>query len=195
MDRHLLPNEIDLLLDGEVGFGVQPLKAHVRKCATCRAELEEARSIVAELEHLPHLSPSPLFAERVMARVQVFEPWHVAALNTARGWVPTSAPARALAAAAAVSMAFAMTLASLWLAANLDSVIFMGSVALEDARKAFLGAAGNAIATAFGQPAVDALQGGGPLAIGLALTGFLAAVIISAAGLRRLATASRRHRA
>jgi hypothetical protein len=195
VDRHLLPNEIDLLLDGEVGFGVQPLKAHVRKCATCRAELDEARAIVAELEHLPHLSPSPLFAERVMARVQVFEPWHVAALNTARGWLPRSGPTRALAAAAALSMAFAMTIASLWLAANLDSVVFMGSVALEDARRAFLGAATDAVATAFGQPAMEALQSGGPLGIGLALTGLLAAVIISAAGLRRLATASRRHRA
>ena len=31
--RHLLPDEIDLLLDDEVGFGVAPLKAHVRDCA------------------------------------------------------------------------------------------------------------------------------------------------------------------
>ena len=195
MDRHLLPNEIDLLLDGEVGFGVQPLKAHVRKCAACRAELDEARSLVAELEHLPHFAPSPLFAERVMARVQVFEPWHVAALNTVKGWVPRSAPGRALAAAAALSVAFAMTLASLWLATNLDSVVFMGGVALERARNAFLTSAGDAITTAFGQPALDALRGGGTLGIALVLSGFLAAVILSAAGLRRLATASRRHRA
>ena len=195
MDRHLLPNEIDLLLDGEVGFGVQPLKAHVRKCAACRAELDEARAVVAELEHLPHFSPSPLFAERVMARVQVFEPWHVAALNTVKDWVPRSAPARALAAAGALSVAFAMTLASLWVLARLDSVMFMGSVAVQRGREAFLASAGEAIAGTFGQAALDALRGGGTVAIGLALTGFLVAVIVSAAGLRRLATASRRHRA
>ena len=27
--RHLLPNEIDLLVDGDTGFGVQPLREHV----------------------------------------------------------------------------------------------------------------------------------------------------------------------
>ena len=46
--RHLLPEEIDLLLDGEVGFGVQPLRAHVRGCDLCRRELEDARALVRE---------------------------------------------------------------------------------------------------------------------------------------------------
>ena len=91
MDRHLLPEEIDLLLDGEVGFGTAPLKAHARSCAECRAELEDARAVVRELEHLPHLSPSPLFTERIMAHVQVFVPWHVALLDTARQWMPPAA--------------------------------------------------------------------------------------------------------
>ena len=40
--RHLHPNEIDLLLDGEVGFGVAPLRAHVEGCAECRAKLDDA---------------------------------------------------------------------------------------------------------------------------------------------------------
>src|SRR5439155_16090725 len=35
--RHLLPEEIDLLLDGELGFAVSPFKAHVRDCAEVRA--------------------------------------------------------------------------------------------------------------------------------------------------------------
>ena len=41
--RHLLPDEIDLLLDDEVGFGVNPLRSHVRDCADCRAKVEDAR--------------------------------------------------------------------------------------------------------------------------------------------------------
>ena len=36
--RHLLPNEIDLLVDGEAGFGVAPLRAHVAECDECRAQ-------------------------------------------------------------------------------------------------------------------------------------------------------------
>ena len=35
--RHLRPDEIDLLLDGEDGFGVAPLRAHVESCSSCQA--------------------------------------------------------------------------------------------------------------------------------------------------------------
>ncbi|HMI58475.1 MAG TPA: hypothetical protein VK511_10530, partial [Gemmatimonadaceae bacterium] len=90
MERHLLPEEIDLLLDGEVGFGTPPLKAHVRSCTVCSKELEGARALVRQLEHLPHIAPSPLFASRVMSRVQLFVPWHVALLDSVRGLIPQS---------------------------------------------------------------------------------------------------------
>ncbi len=40
MNRHLLPEEIDLLIDGEAGFGVAPLKAHLRQCPECQSELD-----------------------------------------------------------------------------------------------------------------------------------------------------------
>ena len=59
--RHLLPDEIDLLLDDEVGFGVAPLKAHIRDCAECRAKLDEAQLVVDALEDSPiSLRPTPL---------------------------------------------------------------------------------------------------------------------------------------
>ena len=97
MNRHLLPEEIDLLIDGEAGFGVAPLKAHVRQCADCQSELETAQAVATELDLLPHFAPAPLFADRVMQQVQVFEPWHVAAGDALRRLVPQSAPARVLA--------------------------------------------------------------------------------------------------
>ena len=53
--RHLLPNEIDLLLDGEVGFGVAPLQAHVAACEDCQARLARSRKVVHALEDLPRL--------------------------------------------------------------------------------------------------------------------------------------------
>ena len=90
--RHLLPDEIDLLLDDEVGFGVAPLKAHIRDCADCRAQVDEARFVVDALEDLPHFAPSHTFADRVMSQVPVFVPWHVAARDTVRRWLPTVAP-------------------------------------------------------------------------------------------------------
>ncbi|MEX2325195.1 MAG: hypothetical protein WD553_00260, partial [Gemmatimonadaceae bacterium] len=67
MNRHLLPDEFDLLVDEEIGFGVPELQAHVRECDQCRLELESARTVMSRIESLSHLAPSPLFAEKVMA--------------------------------------------------------------------------------------------------------------------------------
>ena len=98
--RHLLPTEIDLLLDDEEGFGVAPLKAHVRSCPDCMARLEDARLVTDAIEELPHFAPSFSFTDTVMAQVPVFVPWHVAARDTVRSavrqWVPDSRPARAV---------------------------------------------------------------------------------------------------
>ena len=73
--RHLLPNELDLLLDGEVGFGVAPLRVHAADCPACRARLADARVVVDALEGLPHFAPTARFTDQVMAQVQVIEPW------------------------------------------------------------------------------------------------------------------------
>jgi len=192
--RHLLPNEIDLLLDGEVGFGVTPLKAHVRQCPQCRAELEEARAVATELDALPHLAPSPLFAERVMAKVQVFEPAHVAATNTARRWLPESRPARVLAGAMAASAAVVLSIGALWIGANLDSLIFLSDLAAERGRGALATAIGRLLAATFGEPAVDALAARGALGLAIALTALIATIVAAALGLRAVAGASRRRR-
>jgi hypothetical protein len=192
--RHLLPDEIDLLLDGEVGFGVTPLRAHVRECPQCRAELEDARAIMAELERLPHLAPSPNFADRVMAQVHVFEPWHVTALDTARRWVPRSRPARMLAGTVGLSAAFLLSAGALWLAFRVDLLLFFSNLLVERARAAVLGAADEVIAAAFGQSALDALRAGGTAGLALLATGLLVSVVIAALGLRAIAAASRRHR-
>jgi len=192
--RHLLPNEIDLLLDGEEGFGVQPLNAHVRRCARCRAELEEARTVMAELETLPHFTPSPLFADRVMARVQIFQPARVAAADTVRRWAPQSRPARVLAGAGAVSAAFVLSLCALWIVANVDSLLFFSDVAAERGRSALLSAVGQLVAGAFGEPALDALGASGGAGLITGLAALLAGVVAAAFALRALAGASRRRR-
>ena len=41
--RHLLPDEIDLLVDDEVGFGMAPLREHAESCPECRRAVEDAR--------------------------------------------------------------------------------------------------------------------------------------------------------
>ena len=105
-NRHLLPNEIDLLLDEETGFGVQPLREHAGSCADCRARLSEAREIAAALAALPSLAPRFGLADRVMTHVPVFVPWQVAARDRVLRWMPAG-PVPRLAAAAVLAKVFA----------------------------------------------------------------------------------------
>lgn len=187
--RHLTPQEFDLLVDGEEGFGIAPLAAHVAGCVTCRTELEAQERLVGELERLPHFTPSPLFAYRVMREVQVFEPWHVAAMNTVRRFVPRSRPARVFAAGVAGVMAMTLTLATVWMATRLDAVLFLAGVTLEQMRGVASAAVASFVNAAFGQTAVSAETG-----FAIAASGFVLAVIVSAIGLRAVAAASRRRR-
>lgn len=188
MERHLLPEEIDLLLDGEVGFGTPPLKAHVRNCVSCRSELEGARALVRQLEHLPHIAPSPLFAGRVLSRVQLFVPWHVALLDSVRGFVPQSRALRFAAAGLFASIAVVLTVISAWVFTRIDAVMFTADLVLDRVRSAAFGAVGSAMSALFGEAARPLLAGG---AMGLAvaalllvITGAAAATMIRVAAVR-----------
>lgn len=186
MDRHLLPDEIDQLLDGEVGFGTAPLKAHVRRCAECRSELEDAYAIVRSLEGLPRFAPSAAFAERVMAHVPVFVPWHVALRDTVRAWVPRSSGARAVALAGAAGMAIVLTVATLWLVTRLDSVMFALTLVVDRARVIAGGVGTDAITAIFGEPATRILRASGPLGVIAATIALLLAAVIAIRALRAL---------
>ena len=191
--RHLLPDEIDLLLDGEVGFGVVPLRAHAEQCADCRARIEESRSIIEALEHLPELAPSPIFADRVMASVNVFVPWHVAARDVVVRWVPRSQPMRVFAGATAASVALVLSAASVWLLAHLDFLMFFVSgVAFDRVREVALTVTGDALASLFGQAAAQALLASGAAGMGMALVALLATASIALLALRRLVVARSR---
>jgi len=191
--RHLLPDEIDQLLDGEAGFGVAPLQAHVDACPACRAELAEARQVVSALERLPHLAPFPLVADRVMAQVQVFEPWHVTALDSIKRWVPASRSARLVGIGATSVFALLISVAAVWTAVRLDAFLFFFDLAGQRARAALFDAVGSAIANTFGDAAVDALRTGGMPAV-VGVTGFLALVVLAAVGLRAVLATARRRR-
>ena len=186
MNRHLLPDEFDLLLDEEVGFGVPPLQAHVKDCDQCRMELDSARTALARIELLPHYAPSPLFASKVMAQVNVFEPWHVAATNTVRGLVPSSRPVRVVLGAAGIMACFTLTTIAVWIAAQLDSALLLAGAAYEGARSVAM----DVFATLFGQRALAAVGAGDSRL----LLGLLAALVVSIAvtiiALRRASRAS-----
>jgi hypothetical protein len=190
--RHLLPEEFDLLLDDEVGFGVAPLREHARECEQCRARLEDARLVVAALEELPQFAPSFTLANKVMAQVPVFVPWHVAALDTAQRIMPRSRPARFAAVGLAGTAGAVLTAAALWLAARGNVVSFAADIAGNHLRGAAVQAAQSGMVTLFGPSVMDTLQHGGLLGLGSIAAGFLLAATGSAFGLRAIASAARR---
>lgn len=184
VNRHLLPAEIDLLLDGEVGFGTAPLKAHVRRCEECRSELDAARSLVRQLEHLPRYAPTALFTDRVMARVQIYVPWYVTLLDRLRAFVPQSRPARAFAGAGAVAMLALVTVLSLAVVARLDALIFaidLGYMRLQEWGSATFASVVSAL---FGEATLAAVQSAGMWGL-LALMSILVLTTAGAAGLVR----------
>jgi len=192
--RHLLPDEFDLLVDGGEGFGVAPLMAHVEECPDCRTGIEGRRRVVAALERLPHLEPSPLFAYHVMAQVPVFEPWYVAALDTVRRFVPRSRPARVLAGATASLVATVLTAATLLIASRLDAALFLANVATEQVRSSAMSAAGSLLSSALGDGLIATVRGSGATGVAIALTSFLLTVTVAAVSLRAVTAASRRRR-
>jgi hypothetical protein len=193
--RHLLPDEIDLLLDDEVGFGVNPLRTHIRECAECRAQVEDARLVVGVLEDLPHFAPSHDFASRVMAQVPVFVPWHVSARQTVAQFIPQSRSAQIALGALATSVASLVTVMILWISTQTDVLVVASGAAGGQVKGLVYDAGRMVLATVFGDQMFAIIQSTGRLGIAAALLGLAAATGGSIAGLRALATASSRRRA
>jgi hypothetical protein len=194
--RHLLPDEIDLLLDDdEVGFGANPLKLHVRDCAECRAKVDEARFIVESLEDLPHFAPSHSFASRVMAQVPVFVPWHVSLRQIVAQYIPQSRSARLALGGLATAVASVLTVAILWVTTQTDVLVVASGAAGDQVKGLVYDAGGAILSTVFGDQMFAIIQSTGRIGIIAALLGMAAAMAGSIAGLRALATASSRRRA
>lgn len=189
--RHLLPNEIDLLVDEETGFGVQPLREHVRDCPECRARLTEARQVVSALAEMPQFAPRVGLADRVMSQVPVFVPWHVAARDAVVQWIPASRPARVLAAALVAVAGSLITGVTLWIATRGDLLAMFTGLIGEEARTAATNVAGEMVLALFGPQVVTAIQQIGPLGVALAAGGFLITSVATVFGLRLIATSSR----
>lgn len=189
--RHLLPNEIDLLVDQETGFGVQPLRDHVAGCDSCRARLHEAQAVVSALGELPLLAPRFGLADRVMSRVPVFVPWHVAARDSVARLVPRQPALRAVAAVLIASVGALLTGMMLWVATRGDILSMATGLVGEQARATIADAIGNIVVALFGAQVIEAVQQVGPLGIGLAAGGFVIASLGTVLGLRSIATSSR----
>ena len=193
--RHLLPDEIDQLLDGETGFGVTPLRAHLDECPDCRARLDDAQIVVEALERLPHFAPNARFSDRVLQQVHIVEPWHIAATQFAKNAIPQSRPMRVLMGATAGVAAVTISASAVWIALRADVALYAYNLIADRMRASLVSDVGGFIGDTFGQSALDAIRAGGTggtvgLAMGAGVT--LAAFGGATFGFRALAKASRR---
>lgn len=174
-DPHLLPNQIDLLVDGHAGFTARPMRAHLDECNDCRMRYDAARRAAEAVEALPHFTPRLPFADNIMAKVQVIEPWHVAVADGAEKLVPPRGPLRTLTIVGGSIAGLAISGAALWLALRWDLTAWLLSLGLGRIRE-----------TALAQGEIW------PLAVTAGTT--LVFAIAAALGFRRLAATSRAHR-
>jgi hypothetical protein len=192
--RHLLPDEIDQLLDDEVGFGTAPLKAHVAECSDCRDRLDDARAVTDLIEKVPHLAPSHRFSERVMARVPVFVPWHVAARDAIAEWLPAAGRSRKVALAAGAVVASVLTVVTVALATQTDLLLFAANVAVDRIRDVAVAGVGSVVVNVFGEQTFNAIAQHGTVGFALAGGAMLMGLGLAFASLRALAASASRRR-
>ena len=191
LTRHLLPDEFDLLVDGEAGFGVSQLQQHLRDCPACREELALMRTFVSAIEELPDLAPARPLADRVMAEVHVFVPWHVAARDWVAEWLPAHPGLRVAVAGSATAVAAASSAGLAWGWTRRHEWVAQGLLGADQLRTLALDAV-----SAAGQAVLGPLAGqvpGGTLPLVLATAGALgAAIATGVVGLRAAASRARR---
>jgi anti-sigma factor RsiW len=119
--EHLSPERLQDLAEGLLtGRRRKHARAHVAACGTCRNQVEEWQFLFRKLEALPELAPSPEFADRVMAAVDLapvpapapapeafWKRLPADALAAARSLVPTTRKGWALAGSAVAAPAVA----------------------------------------------------------------------------------------
>jgi len=192
--RHLLPNEIDLLVDGDAGFGVAPLRAHLAECEDCRARHDALRIVAESVEALPHFTPKLRFADAVMADVQVVEPWHVALTETASRLMPSSTAMRVLAGAGAGLVAVTISGSAAWLAFRGDLAGWVVNLFVDRTRQTLVTGVGEVAANALGADGATTLVSGGLGTLAITAAVLALAAVGAVLGFRRLAVTARAHR-
>lgn len=123
-ESHLSLDDIDALLAGAAPAAATE---HAEQCTACRAELESDRELIAELGALQHALPSPGFADHVMARVALPDPFALHSFGTARRRILSSR--RSLSAAAGIVLVLTAALAAsiIWTLGNRETLAGAGA--------------------------------------------------------------------
>ena len=185
--RHLLPNEIDLLVDGSAGAVTAPLRAHLADCDDCRKRYDELRVVSEAVEAVPHFVPKLRFADSVMAGVQVAEPWHLTVSHSATRIIPTSKPLRLLTGVGASLGAIAISGSAAWLAFRGDRAGWVVDLFVDRGRRGIVSGASELAAGVLGTDAATTLVAGGLSTMAITAAVLATTTILAILAFRRLA--------
>ena len=182
---HLTPEDTDAWLAGALA---RAALEHLAGCPACRERAETERDVVSLIAALPLMSPTPGFADRVMARVAIPQPRTVRTLDVIRRRVFASRRSLAFAASLLVLVAGSMAGSIVWTLGHQETLAALGAwLTAQAGQVAWLGVRG--IASNFieqpwfaGLRALAASPGRLWLATALALVAYLSGVL----ALRRL---------
>jgi hypothetical protein len=179
---HLTPDDLDAWLSGALAPAAQE---HLASCPSCQDRTETEREIVTLLGALPLMSPAAGFADRVMARVIVPQPF---AARSLRSRVFATRRTAVLAASLLVLVAGSMAGSIVWTLGHQDTLAALGTWLAGQARQAaWLGVRG--VASNFiEQPWFAGLRSlaGSPGRLGLASALAMVAYLGGVLALRRL---------
>ena len=121
---HLSPDDIDALLASDARAYAH---AHLDTCAECAAVYAAEREVVERLATLPTAMPSPDFADRVMARVLLPDPFALHSLQGSRRRLFASHRSLAAAAMVVLVIGAAMAASIAWSLGNRDTLAAAGT--------------------------------------------------------------------
>ncbi|MGH7498505.1 MAG: hypothetical protein ACREL3_06605 [Gemmatimonadales bacterium] len=121
---HLSPDDVDMWMSGTLAPAA---REHLVSCPECRERVEVEGELVALISALPLMSPSQDFADRVMQRVSVPDPFLLRSIAGIRRRVFATPRAAALAATLALVVLGSMTASIVWSLAHQQALAAMGS--------------------------------------------------------------------
>jgi hypothetical protein len=121
---HLSADEIDACLSGAITAALQQ---HLDTCPTCLEQVRVDREIAELITALPPMSPAEGFADRVMTRVAIPDPFALRSLQATRRRFFAAPRSFATAAALALVLLGSMVASIVWSLANQETLASIGS--------------------------------------------------------------------
>ena len=121
---HLSADEIDACL---TGVPAPEIQQHLDECALCLEQLRTDREIAEQISDLPLTSPAEGFADRVMARVVIPDPFAIRSLQATRRRLFASQKSFAAAAGFALFFLGSMVGSVVWSLGHQETLASLGS--------------------------------------------------------------------